>query len=97
MSPQVLSGVIGVTTHPRVFSRSSALAEVIGFCELLIARAHCAVIHAGLQHWSLFACLCKDADTRGNPIPDAWFAALAVESRRRLGDYGQGLCLFPRT
>jgi uncharacterized protein len=80
MSPQVLSGVIRVTTHPLVFSRPSALAEVIGFCELLIAQPHCAVRHPGPQHWSIFVRLCKDADARGNLVPDAWFAALAVES-----------------
>jgi toxin-antitoxin system PIN domain toxin len=80
MSPQVLSGVIRVTTHPRIFSRPSVLAEVIGFCELLIAQPHCALIHPGPQHWSIFVRLCKDADARGNLVPDAWFAALAVES-----------------
>jgi predicted nucleic acid-binding protein len=31
-SPQVLSGVIRVTTHPKIFSHPSALAEVVGFC-----------------------------------------------------------------
>jgi hypothetical protein len=66
--------------HPRVFSRPSALDEVIGFCELLIAQPHCAVIHPGPQHCSIFVRLCKDADARGNLVPDAWFAALAVES-----------------
>ena len=80
MSPQVLSGVIRVTTHPRVFARPSALAEVIGFCELLMAQPHCALIYPGPQHWSIFARLCKYADARGNLVPDAWYAALAVES-----------------
>jgi uncharacterized protein len=32
VSPQVLSGVIRATTHPRVFSRPSGLSEVVGFC-----------------------------------------------------------------
>ena len=80
ISPQVLSGVIRVTTHPRIFSRPSVLVEVIGFCELIIAQPHCVLIHPGPQHWSIFVRLCKDADARGNMVPDAWFAALAVES-----------------
>src|SRR5262245_31567902 len=65
---------------PRVFSKPCALTQVIGFCELLIAQPHCAVIQPGPQRWSIFVRLCKDADARGNPVPDAWFAALVVES-----------------
>jgi toxin-antitoxin system PIN domain toxin len=80
ISPQVLIGVNRVTTHPRVFARPSALAEVIGFCELLMAQPHCVLIQPGAQHWSIFARLCKNADARGNLVPDAWYAALAVES-----------------
>ena len=28
----------------------------------------------------IFSRLCKEADARGNLVPDAWFAALAIES-----------------
>ena len=79
-SPQVLSGVIRVTTHPKIFSHPSPLAEVVGFCETLMAQPHCVLIQPGSQHWSIFSRLCKDADARGNLVPDAWYAALAVES-----------------
>jgi len=80
MSPQVLSGVIRVATHPRVFSQPSGLDEVIRFCELLMDEPHCALIGPGPQHWSIFTRLCKEADARGNLASDAWFAALAIES-----------------
>ena len=80
MSPQVLSGVMRVTTHPRVFSKPSGLAEAIEFCEVLMAQPQCVLILPGIQHWSIFSRLCKEADARGNLIPDAWYAALAMES-----------------
>lgn len=80
MSPQVLSGVIRVTTHPRVFARPSAIAEVIDFCELLLAQPTCVLIRPGNHHWSIFSRLLLEADARGNLVPDAWFAALALES-----------------
>lgn len=80
ISPQVLSGVVRVTTHARIFSKPNGLSEVIGFCETVMAQPHCVLIHPGPQHWSIFARLCKDADARGNLVPDAWYAALAVES-----------------
>jgi uncharacterized protein len=80
ISPQVLSAVMRVTTHPRVFVQPSGLAEVIGFCETLMAQRHCVLIQPGPQHWRIFSRLCKEADARGNLVPDAWYAALAVES-----------------
>jgi len=80
MSPQVLSGVIRVSTHPKVFSQPSGLDEVIRFCELLMDEPHCVLIGPGQQHWSIFSLICKEADARGNLASDAWFAALAIES-----------------
>ena len=34
----------------------------------------------GERHWAIFSRLCREAGARGNLIPDAWFAALAIES-----------------
>jgi toxin-antitoxin system PIN domain toxin len=79
MSPHVLSGVVRVTTHPKVFRRPSTLEEAIGFCEVLLGQPHCVVIQSGEAHWKIFARLCREADARGNLVPDAWFAALAIE------------------
>lgn len=80
VSPQALSGVIRVTTHPRIFSQPSTLAGVIEFCEALLGQPHRVIIQPGPQHWSIFVRFCKEADARGNLVPDAWYAALAVES-----------------
>ncbi len=80
ISPQVLSGVLRVTTHPKVFTHPSRLHEVLGFCQVLLSQPHCVVIQPGERHWDIFARLCTDADARGNLVPDAWFAALAIES-----------------
>lgn len=80
LSPQVLSGLIRITTHPKVFKEPSSLADVVGFCEILLAQPHCVVIQPGERHWGIFTRLCLEADARGNLVPDAWFAALAIES-----------------
>jgi len=34
----------------------------------------------GERRWEIFKRLCTVADARGNLVPDAWFAALAIES-----------------
>ena len=80
MSPQILSGVIRITTHPKVFAVPSGLDEVLRFCNILLGQPHCVVIQPGERHWDIFKRLCKEADARGNLVPDAWFAALAIES-----------------
>jgi toxin-antitoxin system PIN domain toxin len=80
MATQVLSGVIRITTHPKVFAVPSSLVEVLRFCDILLVQSHCVVIQPGERHWEIFKRLCTEADARGNLVPDAWFAALAIES-----------------
>jgi toxin-antitoxin system PIN domain toxin len=80
MSPQVLSGVIRITTHTKVFRQPSGLDEVLGFCDVVLDQPHCVVVRPGDAHWGIFTRMCRDSDARGNLVPDAWFAALAIES-----------------
>ncbi len=47
MAPLVLSGVIRITTHPKIFAMPSSLDEVIGFCDILLAQPRCVVIQPG--------------------------------------------------
>ncbi len=80
MSPHVLSGVVRVATHPKVFLQPSDLDEVLSFCDALLSPPHCVVIQPGGRHWEIFKRLCKDTNACGNLVPDAWFAAMAIES-----------------
>jgi hypothetical protein len=80
MVPQVLSGVIRIVTHPKVFVKPSAMDEVLRFCNVLLDQHHCVVIQPGDRHWEIFTRLCVEADARGNLVAGAWFAALAMES-----------------
>jgi hypothetical protein len=80
VSTQVLAGVVRVTTHPRVFAQPSGLEEALHFCNVLLARPQCMVIEPGERHWEIFKRVSGEADARGNLVPDAWFAALAIES-----------------
>jgi toxin-antitoxin system PIN domain toxin len=80
ISTQVLSGFARIVTHPRVFVNPSPVEEALGFADVLLASPNAVVIRPGERHWSIFARLCLDSDARGNLVPDAWFAALAIES-----------------
>ncbi len=96
MAPQVLSGVMRIATHPRVFMHPSSLDEALGFCNVLLAQSHCVVIHPGERHWEIFTRLCIQADARGNLVPDAWFAALAIESGCEWITLDRDYARFPR-
>lgn len=80
MSPQVLSAVVRVSTHPRIYRQPSALDEALSFCEVIATRPHCRLIVPGDRHWPIFERLCRAAKVKGNLVTDAWFAALAIES-----------------
>jgi len=79
MAPQVLSSLVRIATHPRVFAQPSSLDEVFHFCKILLDQPHCITVRPGERHWEIFVRLCTEADARGNLVPDAWFAALAIE------------------
>ncbi|MFC5381352.1 TA system VapC family ribonuclease toxin [Aquipuribacter nitratireducens] len=76
----VLSGVLRVLTHPRVFSPPTPSEHVLEELGRLRALPTCVVVAPGPRHWDLFTRLCRDAGARGNLVPDAYLAALAVES-----------------
>lgn len=80
ISPQVLSGVIRICTHPRIFARPSSLKDVFGFCQTLLEQSNATVITPGDRHWALFDELCRASAATGNLVQDAWFAALAIEA-----------------
>lgn len=80
VSPQVLSSVVRITTHPRVFARPSRTEQALDFCESILRQPNATVIEPGPRHWSIFRELCVGAQASGNLVQDAWLAALAIES-----------------
>lgn len=47
---------------------------------LVYAHREDALHHAGPRHWGIFRALCADAGAKGNLVPDAYLAAMAIES-----------------
>ena len=80
IAPQVLSAVVRVCTHPRIFARPSSAKDVFAFCGSLLEQPNATVIMPGARHWEIFNRLCVESKAKGNLVQDAWFAALAVES-----------------
>lgn len=76
----VLSGFLRVVTHPRVFNPPSSLADGLAFAQSLRRQPQAVLIAPGPRHWDIFSGLCRGAGVKGNLVPDAYLAALAIES-----------------
>ena len=80
MSEFVLSSFLRIVTHPKIFSEPSPLEEALAFTEVVRDQPHCVLIMPGDRHWDIFRRLCREAGARGGLVPDAYLAALAIES-----------------
>jgi toxin-antitoxin system PIN domain toxin len=76
----VLSGFLRVVTHPRVFTPPSPVEDALSFAETIRSSPNCIPVSPGSRHWSIFARLCREGGAKGNLIPDAYLAALAIEA-----------------
>jgi toxin-antitoxin system PIN domain toxin len=80
VSDFVLSGFLRVVTHPRIFNPPTNLELALKFVDTIRQSAGCVLVTPGPKHWSIFVTLAQQSGCRGNLIPDAFLAALAIES-----------------
>lgn len=80
ISELVLSGFVRVVTHAKVFKRPSPLSDALAFTSQLREPPNSVRVEPSVRHWDLFQRLCRESDARGNLVPDAYLAALAIES-----------------
>lgn len=79
-SDLILSSFIRVATHPRVFDPPTPMKHALAFAEAIRERPNAVQIAPGPRHWQIFTRLCGVSGVKGNLVPDAYLAALAVES-----------------
>jgi hypothetical protein len=79
VSTVVLSGFVRVVTHPKVFRDPTPLDVALAFAETLRASPTAIAVEPGPRHWTIFQDLCRQVEARGNDVPDAYLAALAIE------------------
>lgn len=80
ISDLVLSSCLRVLTHPRILAPPTPLEHAIAYLNQMRSRPNCVRIAPGKRHWEIFCDLCARAGARGNLVPDAYLAALAIES-----------------
>ena len=80
MSEPVLSSFVQIVTNSRIFRVPTPTEEPLTFAEQLLAPPHCVSVRPGPRHWDIFVRLCRESAARGPLVPDAYFAALAIEA-----------------
>lgn len=95
LSDLVLSGFVRVATHPRVFTVPAPLDAALGFAAALRSQPNAVGLAPGPRHWEIFERLCRVANAKGNLVPDAYLAALAIESGSELATTDRDFSRFP--
>ncbi len=95
VSDLVLSGFVRIVTHPRVFAYPSRPDRALEFASVLRQQPNAVPLAAGPRHWEIFVRLCRDAGAKGNLVPDAYVAALAIESGSELVTTDRDFARFP--
>ena len=96
LSEVVLLGVMRIVTNPRVYVKPTAPAAAFQFLNDLRAAPRSRRVAATSGTWRTFAELVAgDALIRGNIVPDAWLAALAISHGADLATADRGFARYP--
>jgi toxin-antitoxin system PIN domain toxin len=79
-SELVLSGFLRVVTNPGVFEEPGSLEMALSFANQFRLQTNAVCVAPGNRHWVIFQNLLESTNAKGNLIPDAYHAALAIES-----------------
>ncbi|HET7588999.1 MAG TPA: type II toxin-antitoxin system VapC family toxin [Solirubrobacterales bacterium] len=91
-----LAGFLRIVTNGRIFADPTPLGEAVRSLEELREQPGAVHVGPGARHWGIFTDLCSAVGARGNDVPDAYLAALAIESGSELVTADRGFGRFPR-
>lgn len=91
----MLSGFVRVVTHPRVVDPPVPIGDALAFVAALRAQPSAVGVAPGEDHWQIFERLCLAVQAKGNLVPDAYLAALAIESGSELVTTDRDFGRFP--
>lgn len=95
VSELVLSSFLRIATHSRVYREPTPVEVALDFCAAVVAAPAAVSIRPGPDHWRLFTTLVRDGGARGNLVPDAYLAALAVETGATWVTTDRGFARYP--
>jgi uncharacterized protein len=92
----VLSGFIRIVTHPKIFDDPAPTAAALDFIQALIDSPSGTWLGSNRSTWQVFATIAEgDRAVRGNTVPDAYLASLAIANGARLATADRGFARYP--
>lgn len=95
LADPVLAGFVRVVTHPRIFREPTPLAVALAFVDGLLSSPAAVRVAPGPRQWTVFSDLCRRIEATGNQVPDAYLAALAIETGATWVSADRGFARFP--
>lgn len=94
VSELVLSAFLRLVTNHRIFASPTPVETALEFCDAVREAPAAVIITPGSRHWAIFAGLCATTPARGNVVPDAYLAALAIENGATFATRDRGFARF---
>lgn len=79
ISEAVLSSMTRIVTQVRLYTDPATAQECMEFADALLAVPSVQIVRPGPRHWPIFRQLVTDHRLRGNDVPDAYLASIALE------------------
>lgn len=92
----VLSGFVRIVTHPKIFGEPATTRDALQFVDAIIAAPASAWLAPGRATWDAMGTLSHaDSAIRGNLIPDAYLASVALAHGARFATADRGFARYP--
>ena len=95
VSELVLSSFVRIVTNHRVYREPTPPDVAVAFCDAVLTAPAAVAVRPGAKHWGIFTNLCRSVGARGNVVPDAYLAAMAVELGATWVTTDRGFARFP--
>lgn len=90
-----LAGFLRIVTNPRIFADPAPAADALAFVDRVRGARRGRLVASTPATWSAFATLVKaDRGLKGNLVPDAYLAALAISHGCRLATADCGFARY---
>lgn len=94
ISELVLSSVARIATNHRVFGNPSSPEQCMEFAQALLEAPAAVTVRPGPRHWPIFSDLVTAHRLRGDDVPDAYLASLAMEHGASMVTLDRGFSRF---
>lgn len=95
VSELVLSSFLRIVTNHRIYREPTPPTGALDFCRTILDAPATVALRPGPRHWDIFEDLCRSTGARGNQVPDAYLAALAIDHGATWVTLDRGFARFP--